>query len=593
MSDAQGLLSPGTIDLHARPRVSNADGTFSTVRSIGINVDGHEVLIPTVSDDGRVLSNDDAIQLFRQTGKHLGVFDTPAHATAYAKHLHEDQAKEYAMPEQQEVVIVDGSGTEHVFPAGFDPKKAAAIVRASGTAQAPEAPKGDLGRFGGYKQIGDAVISAGKYALDHPVQAGATLGGFAAAPFTGGASVVAAGLGAAGGAGLGEIVDQFRHGPKSPAQVATSMATEGAAGAAGQGIANGAAQLLKAGGKLVYKAALRPSMGLQREFGDVAATGLREGAPVGEGGAKKIIGQIKNLSEQTRGILTAKDAARPPVRGYLPPARETIPLGAAPTAGEMPIRVTGSQPIPLRRGPILSNGKRAIEHIPGDPIDTLHSSFLDETGHVPGPLPSPELSGPGVLLRDNPTLGGAGRGAYPQMIAPEEIAGRGLKGAKAELSDRALAGDATGALDDLQRRFLEQRGSALTLTEAQRLKQAEQALSDASYRSEQMGHPVNGIDAQFHKGIARGAREAIEQRAPEVGPLNKKTQQLIGLSRALEDATRRNVPGVGSLRTFLGDFMPNVASRGAIGADRVGRSPVTAAALRTALMEAIGQLQQD
>lgn len=33
------------------------------------------------------------------------------------------------MPEQAEVVIVDRAGTEHVFPPGFDPKKAAGIVK--------------------------------------------------------------------------------------------------------------------------------------------------------------------------------------------------------------------------------------------------------------------------------------------------------------------------------------------------------------------------------------------------------------------------------------------------------------------------------
>lgn len=93
----RGLLSPGNIDLTNRPRVTNADGSVSTVRSIGVNVDGREVLIPTVSDDGRVLSNEAAIDAYRRTGRHLGIFDSPDASNAYAQQLHEDQARLLAL----------------------------------------------------------------------------------------------------------------------------------------------------------------------------------------------------------------------------------------------------------------------------------------------------------------------------------------------------------------------------------------------------------------------------------------------------------------------------------------------------------------
>ncbi|MBB5663262.1 hypothetical protein GGE68_001438 [Rhizobium leguminosarum] len=100
-SAARGLLSPGNIDLAHRPIVKNADGSISTVRSMSFNEDGKEILVPTVSPDGRILSDDDAINLYHQTGQNLGMFDTPDNATAYAQTLHNQQEQMYARPREE------------------------------------------------------------------------------------------------------------------------------------------------------------------------------------------------------------------------------------------------------------------------------------------------------------------------------------------------------------------------------------------------------------------------------------------------------------------------------------------------------------
>jgi hypothetical protein len=91
----KGLMEVGNIDLTKRPRVTNKDGSISTVRSMSVNFGGPEYLIPTVSQDGRLMGDEEAIQEFLRTKQHLGVFSTPDYATEYAKSLHRQQEQMY------------------------------------------------------------------------------------------------------------------------------------------------------------------------------------------------------------------------------------------------------------------------------------------------------------------------------------------------------------------------------------------------------------------------------------------------------------------------------------------------------------------
>lgn len=100
-------LEPGNIDLTKRPVVRNADGTISTVRSMSFEEDGAEVLIPTVSDDGRIMEDKEAIAYYHKTGRHLGKFSTPEEANAYAEQLHEEQAEMYGGGEHSSLSLED------------------------------------------------------------------------------------------------------------------------------------------------------------------------------------------------------------------------------------------------------------------------------------------------------------------------------------------------------------------------------------------------------------------------------------------------------------------------------------------------------
>lgn len=96
VAEPQAPPPAGNIDLFAQPKVKNPDGSTSTVDSVGVNIDGKEYLLPTVTPDGRHFTGpkavDQAVAEFKKTGRHLGVFSSVAESNAYAEQLHNDYA---------------------------------------------------------------------------------------------------------------------------------------------------------------------------------------------------------------------------------------------------------------------------------------------------------------------------------------------------------------------------------------------------------------------------------------------------------------------------------------------------------------------
>jgi hypothetical protein len=90
-----GMVERGNIDLYGRPVVQNPDGSISTLRSFSAGFDDKHYLLPLVGDKGEDLTHEQAIELFRRSGQHLGAFSTPESATEYAKRISAESGRWY------------------------------------------------------------------------------------------------------------------------------------------------------------------------------------------------------------------------------------------------------------------------------------------------------------------------------------------------------------------------------------------------------------------------------------------------------------------------------------------------------------------
>ena len=92
-----GMVAPGNIDLDSRPVVKTPTGGYATVRSASFGMpDGYEYLLPSVTQDGRMLWwGPDIVKEYQKTGQYLGKFKDPYSADQYAQALHDAQERQY------------------------------------------------------------------------------------------------------------------------------------------------------------------------------------------------------------------------------------------------------------------------------------------------------------------------------------------------------------------------------------------------------------------------------------------------------------------------------------------------------------------
>lgn len=278
----------GNIDLNNRKlHVWDGGKGYSSLESMTVEFDGKHVLIPKISGDGRLLSDDQAIQEYRRTGQNLGAFDSDREATKAAIDLERRQQAffengpgrktldaAFATRVQPEFEITDPSGTGDaaaIMAAAapkrtsvlegvqmpepkFDPAEAQRLSRRDYAESHPlpsaDGRSGAVMRPGGETKPADPMFERGAAIRDAsiPVRAAfKAVSGIAkgaggvmrsAGDLTGIPQLTAAGQATSAGAdqfeqGMGDAKPVAGFGPKSPVPYLNNMA-EGATSSLGQ-----------------------------------------------------------------------------------------------------------------------------------------------------------------------------------------------------------------------------------------------------------------------------------------------------------------------------------------------------------------------
>lgn len=115
---------------------------------------------------------------------------------------------------------------------------------------------------------------------------------------------------------------------------------------------------------------------------------------------------------------------------------------------------------------------------------------------------------------------------------------------KARLRTKVGVPDERPALVARSKAIRQQLAFGEKLESANRVKQEAQTLADTAFRAQERGAIIKDLDALADQRVAQAYRKAIEANAASVGVTgvaesNRKTQSLIGLAQALEEATHQ------------------------------------------------------
>ena len=78
----------GNIQLEHLPKVWKDNGEYEILKTITSEIDGKTVLLPTIIN-GKEVTNKKAIEHYKKTGEHLGVFKTREEADTYDEQMHQ------------------------------------------------------------------------------------------------------------------------------------------------------------------------------------------------------------------------------------------------------------------------------------------------------------------------------------------------------------------------------------------------------------------------------------------------------------------------------------------------------------------------